>query len=354
MQNSSCFFFLCCISSHLTQPSISSSFVELQDRTPICQSKSTVKGHTLLVKHGEPLNGKVLITATVLPSIINVSMCKWIFYLNRSMIKTELCNPDYLFEILKETSLNLTFSRPGLKELVVAAEFSMNDNRQSLWNCTFINVSDCSRQLKLAASTSKGSFNISRNHSTLTLDSPGMVNFTILVFDIKDPFYLICQPLYYKWSFGDGQYLLNTTDNNVHHFYNSSGLLVLDIFEDKDEKKLYKNISVTVHVKEKPPSDSSMDTGVDVTLVLIILLVVIILLGGFVVFRKKVHKFTEVAMFDFRDEDFPSTTTNLHCKQGGFFRRLFPGRTEENKRLFTNDPYSTRQSFGSTLPTEEF
>lgn len=118
----------------------------------------------------------------------------------------------------------------------------------TMYNC--FSLIDCSRQIKLTGKTSTSSFNVSKNHSELVLDSPGMVNFSILVFNIVDPFY-ICHPLYYKWSFGDGQYLPNTADTKTNHFYNSSGsfLMVLDIFNDKDGKKFYKNITLTVRVK---------------------------------------------------------------------------------------------------------
>ena len=56
------------------------------------------------------------------------------------------------------------------------------NNTTGMYNC--FSLIDCSRQIKLTGTTSTSSFNVSKIHSELVLDSPGMVNFSILVFNI--------------------------------------------------------------------------------------------------------------------------------------------------------------------------
>lgn len=109
-----------------------------------------------------------------------------------------------------------------------------------------------------------------------------------------------------------------------------------------------------MYASEKPSPHSNLDAGIDVTLVLAILaMVIFVLVICLAIFRRRVHRFTEVARFDFRDREFPSVATTVYYKQG-CCSKLFSGRGKEKQHLLDSDPFSSRMSFGSALPNEEF
>ena len=102
---------------------------------------------------------------------------------------------------------------------------------------------------KVSVSTSKGSYNITKNHTDVTLVLPGSINFTVAVVAI-DP-YFFCKHLHFSWNFGDG---CNASGKHVEHHYNNTGVygVVLKIYkvfkDDGGERKLMGNVTMNIHV----------------------------------------------------------------------------------------------------------
>ena len=111
-------------------------------------------------------------------------------------------------------------------------------------------ISDCSFISKVKVSTATGSYNISQNHTDITLNSPGLVNFTVSTHSLIDP-YFVCKRLYFFWDFGDGH---NTSGKHVEHRYNNTGvfcvvLKIYKVFRDDGGKEFIRNITMKIHVK---------------------------------------------------------------------------------------------------------
>ena len=111
-------------------------------------------------------------------------------------------------------------------------------------------IADCQLTPKVWVSTSKGSYNITKNHTDVNLVFPGSINFTVAVYAI-DP-YFICKHLHYSWNFGDGR---NASGKHVEHHYNNTGVygVVLKIYkvfnDDNEARKLMRNVTMNIHVE---------------------------------------------------------------------------------------------------------
>ena len=112
-------------------------------------------------------------------------------------------------------------------------------------------ILDCRVVPKVKVLTATGSYNISTNHTDVTLDSPGLVNFTVSIVKV-DPIF-ICKRLYFFWDLGDGR---NTTGKEVEHYYNNTGvycvvLKILKVFDDGHESQMVTvtNVTMKIHVK---------------------------------------------------------------------------------------------------------
>lgn len=96
-----------------------------------------------------------------------------------------------------------------------------------------------------------GSYNISQNHTDVSLDSRGLVNFTIISISKIDP-YFICKHFYFLWDLGDG---FNASGKYIEHFYNKTGdyFVVLKIFHKvlavNSSKELLRNFTIKVQIK---------------------------------------------------------------------------------------------------------
>ena len=85
------------------------------------------------------------------------------------------------------------------------------------------------------------------NHADVTMDSPGMVNFTVSTFRV-DPYFL-CQDLYFSWNLSDGR---NVSGKHVEHYYNKTGVyyVVLKIYKVLHGRKDFlTNVTVKIEIK---------------------------------------------------------------------------------------------------------
>jgi hypothetical protein len=113
----------------------------------------------------------------------------------------------------------------------------------------FVITLDCYLVPKVKVSTPTGSHNITMNHTDVTLDSPGLVNFTVSMLKV-DPYFL-CKRLrlYFFWTLGDGR---NASGEDVEHYYNKTGVyyVVLKIFKvSGDTKHFVTNVTMKIDVK---------------------------------------------------------------------------------------------------------
>ena len=109
-------------------------------------------------------------------------------------------------------------------------------------------ILDCELTPKVQVSTSKGLYNIIKNHTDVTVDFPGLTNFTVTVFAIDSRY--ICKHLDFSWSLGDGS---NASGKHVEHYYNKTGvygvvLKIYEIYEHDSGKKLMGNVEMNIHV----------------------------------------------------------------------------------------------------------
>lgn len=318
----------------------------------LCDQSSTLPGYGILVSHGQPYNrGTVVIMSALNKSLGPFAdpKCIWSYKVQGVFIQKE-------DKVERGSNISWIFSKSGLQKVSVTAQF---DN-ETIKNCTFVNVTDCSFISKVKVSTATGSYNISQNHTDITLNSPGLVNFTVSTHSLIDP-YFVCKRLYFFWDFGDGH---NTSGKHVEHRYNNTGvfcvvLKIYKVFRDDGGKEFIRNITLKIHVKGKPDASSeSTNTVVDVSLVLAIFVVsfVFVICIAAYWFRRRLHRHTEVARFDFRASEFqsdfdePWPRISCHGNKGFMCRR---GSDEHLLNFEQRGHYSSCRKFDDNNPNEK-
>ena len=268
-----------------------------------CKENSTLPGFGIVVTHNRPNNsdrGSVLIKTAINPTgVLFNPKCIWTYNVQGvNIVKGGVLNDG--------SSIKWIFSMTGLLKVSVVAQFDKGGTQATINNCTYVNVTDCYLEPRLNVSTPAGSYSITTNHTDVIMDSPGMVNFTVSTFRV-DPYFL-CQDLYFSWSLGDGR---NASGERVDHYYNETGVyyVVLKIYKVLDERKDFlTNVTVKIEIEGRHPGSKSMDTVVDVSLVLVIFFVcfVFVICVAAYWFRRRLHRHTEVARFDFRTSELQS------------------------------------------------